>query len=163
MDLSHWGRVTYIFVGNLTIIGSDNGLSPGRHQGIIWTNAEILLIEQLRNKFQWNFDQNSYIFSLKNAFENVARKMVAILSRRQCVKSLWLSEAIWHDRTWSTWVLAWQHQAITRPNVGQSSVGFFCILFMAIDLFHDDFFPLAVSSPNTVNYLVSYNNQLQVV
>ena len=42
--LTHWGRVTHICVGNLTIIVSDNGLSPGRHQAIIWTNAEVLLI-----------------------------------------------------------------------------------------------------------------------
>ena len=42
--LTHWGRVTHIYVGNLTIIGSDNGLSPGRRQTIIWTNAWILLI-----------------------------------------------------------------------------------------------------------------------
>ena len=31
----HWGRVTHICVSNLTIIGSDNGLSPGRRQAII--------------------------------------------------------------------------------------------------------------------------------
>ena len=43
--LTHWGRVTHICVGNLTIIGPDNGLSPGRRQAIIWTNAGILLIE----------------------------------------------------------------------------------------------------------------------
>ena len=42
--LTHWGRVTHICVSNLTIIGSDNGLSPGRRQAIIWTNAGILLI-----------------------------------------------------------------------------------------------------------------------
>ena len=30
-------------VGNLTIICSDNSLSPGRHQAITWTNAGILL------------------------------------------------------------------------------------------------------------------------
>ena len=42
--LIHWGRVTHICVGNLTIIGPDNGLSPGRRQVIIWTNAGILLI-----------------------------------------------------------------------------------------------------------------------
>ena len=41
-ELTHWGRVT--LVANLTIIGSENGLSPGRHQAIIWTNAGILLI-----------------------------------------------------------------------------------------------------------------------
>ena len=42
--LIHWGRVTHICVSNLTIIGPDNGLSPGRRQAIIWTNAGILLI-----------------------------------------------------------------------------------------------------------------------
>ena len=42
--LTHWGRVTLICVSNLTIIGSDNGMSPGRYQAIIWTNAGILLI-----------------------------------------------------------------------------------------------------------------------
>ena len=42
--LTHWGRVTHICVSNLTIIGSDNGLSPGRRQAIIWTNVGILLI-----------------------------------------------------------------------------------------------------------------------
>ena len=42
--LTHRGRVTHICVANLTIIGSDNGLSPGRRQAIIWTNAGILFI-----------------------------------------------------------------------------------------------------------------------
>ena len=42
--LTHWGRVTHICVGNLTIIGSDNGLSPGRCQAITWTNVGISLI-----------------------------------------------------------------------------------------------------------------------
>ena len=42
--LTHWGRVTHISVGELTIIGSYSGLSPGRRQAIIWTNVEIKLI-----------------------------------------------------------------------------------------------------------------------
>ena len=42
--ITHWGRVTHICVGNVTIIGPDNGLLPGRRQAIIWTNAGILLI-----------------------------------------------------------------------------------------------------------------------
>ena len=46
-DLTHWGRVTHICVSELTIIGSDNGLSPGRRQAIIWNNAGLLLIEPL--------------------------------------------------------------------------------------------------------------------
>ena len=41
VGLTHWGRVTHICVIELTIIGSDNGLSPGQHQAIIWTNAEM--------------------------------------------------------------------------------------------------------------------------
>ena len=36
----HWRRVTQKFgVCNVTIIGSDNGLSPGRRKAIIWTSA----------------------------------------------------------------------------------------------------------------------------
>ena len=46
-SLTHWGRVTHICVSKLTIIGSDNGLSPGRRQAIIWTNAGIMLIGSL--------------------------------------------------------------------------------------------------------------------
>ena len=42
--LTHWGRATHICVSKLTIIGSDNGLSPGRHQANIWINDGVLLI-----------------------------------------------------------------------------------------------------------------------
>ena len=38
-------------VNKLTIIGSDNGLSPGRRQAIIWTNDGMLLIGPLRTNF----------------------------------------------------------------------------------------------------------------
>ena len=50
-SLTHWGRVTHICVFNLTIIGSDNGLSPDRRQAIIRTNAGILLIGPLGTNF----------------------------------------------------------------------------------------------------------------
>ena len=49
--LTHWGRVTHICVGNLTIIGSGNGLLPGQRQAIIWTNTGILLIGPLGTNF----------------------------------------------------------------------------------------------------------------
>ena len=49
--LTHWGRVTHICVSNLTITGPDNGLSPGRRQAVIWTNAGILLIGPLGTNF----------------------------------------------------------------------------------------------------------------
>ena len=51
MWLTYWGRVTHICVSELTIIGSDNGLSPGRRQAIIWNNAWLLLIESLGTNF----------------------------------------------------------------------------------------------------------------
>ena len=43
--------MTHICVDNLTIIDSDNGLSPGRCQAIIWTNAGIWWIRPLRTSF----------------------------------------------------------------------------------------------------------------
>ena len=43
--------MTHIYVSKITIIGSDNGLSPGRRQAIIWTNAGILLIGPLGTNF----------------------------------------------------------------------------------------------------------------
>ena len=49
--LTHWGRVTHKCVNKLPIIGSDNGLSPGRRQAVIWTNAGIVLIGTLGTNF----------------------------------------------------------------------------------------------------------------
>ena len=43
--------MTHICVRKLTIIGSNIGLSPGRRQAIIWTNAGILLIWPLETNF----------------------------------------------------------------------------------------------------------------
>ena len=43
--------MTHICVGKITIIDSDNGLSPCRRQSIIWTNAGILLIRPLGTNF----------------------------------------------------------------------------------------------------------------
>ena len=43
--------MTHIYVSKLNIIGSANGLSPGRRQAIIWTNAGILSIGPLGTNF----------------------------------------------------------------------------------------------------------------
>ena len=66
-----WGGVMRICISKLTIIGSDNGLSPGRRQAIIWTNAEILLIGNLGI----NFSEILIVW-----------KMVTISSQPQCVE-----------------------------------------------------------------------------
>ena len=50
-SLIHWGRATHICVSKLTIIASNNGLSPGRRQAIIWNNVRILSIGLLRTNF----------------------------------------------------------------------------------------------------------------
>ena len=62
--LTHWGRVTHLCVGKLTIIGSNNGLSPGRRQAIIRTNAGILSIGPLGTNFSEILIE-IYVFSFK--------------------------------------------------------------------------------------------------
>ena len=47
----HLFAKTHICVGKLTTIGSANGLSPGRRQAIIWSNAGILFIGPLGTNF----------------------------------------------------------------------------------------------------------------
>ena len=63
LGLTHWGRVTHICVSKLIIV-SDNGLSPGRRQAIIWTNAGIMLIGPLGTNFSEILIE-IYTFSLK--------------------------------------------------------------------------------------------------
>ena len=46
--------MTHICVGKLAIVGSDNGLSPGRRQAIIWTNTGILLTRHVGTNFNEN-------------------------------------------------------------------------------------------------------------
>ena len=68
----------HICIGKTTIIGSDNGLSPGRRQAIIWTNAAILLIGPLGTNFSEILIGSSNIFIQENALEKVICEMAAI-------------------------------------------------------------------------------------
>ena len=61
----------YICVGNLTTIGSDNGLSPGRPQAINWTNRGIFVDWMSRNKRRWSFNRKSNNFIQEIAFQKV--------------------------------------------------------------------------------------------
>ena len=83
-QLTHWGRVTHICVGYLTIIGSDNSLSPSHYLNQCWN----IVNWTPRNKLQWNVNRNSYIFIQENPFENIVWKLAAILSRPQCVNEI---------------------------------------------------------------------------
>ena len=76
----------HICFSKLSIIGSDNGLSAGRRQAIIWTNVEILLFGPLgTNHSEILIEIYIYISFHENAFENIVWKMVVILSRPQCI------------------------------------------------------------------------------
>ena len=78
--LTHWGRVMYIFVHNLAIIGSDNGLSPGQCQAIIGSNAAILLIRNLGTNF------NEIISEIHTfSFKKIQLKMSSVKWRPFCV------------------------------------------------------------------------------
>ena len=85
LSLTHWGWVTHICVGKLTMISSDNGLSPDRRQAIILTNAGILLIGPLGTNFSEILIE---IFIQENVFESVVCESAAILSRPQCVNNM---------------------------------------------------------------------------
>ena len=85
--LTHWGRLTHICVGKLTIIGSDNGLSPGRHQTIIWTNDWILLIGPLGTNFSEIFIKIQNFSFTKMHLKISSGKMAANLSRERWVNT----------------------------------------------------------------------------
>ena len=94
-------------ISKLTIIGLDNGLSPGRCQAItstnagilstistnagllliISTNAGIISIWNSGTNFDRNLKLNPNIFIQQNEFENVCCEMATILSWPQCVKT----------------------------------------------------------------------------
>ena len=64
---THWSLVTYICVSNSTIICLDNGLSPGRRQVTIWTNARMLLIWTLGTNFSEIISEiNTFLFKKKH-------------------------------------------------------------------------------------------------
>ena len=48
--------LVHFLVSKLAIIGSDNGLSPGRRQAIVWTNNGISLIRTLGTNFSELFE-----------------------------------------------------------------------------------------------------------
>ena len=78
--LTHWGRVTHICVGTNTNIGSDNGLSPGRRQVIIWTNAGIFLIGTLETNL------NEILIEIRAfSFTKIDLKMSSVKWRPFCL------------------------------------------------------------------------------
>ena len=81
VDLTLSGWVTHICVSKLTIIGWNNGLSPGWCQAITWTKAGIFIIGPLGTNVSEIFIE---IFIQENAFQNVVCEMASTSSRPQC-------------------------------------------------------------------------------
>ena len=101
--LTHWGRVTHICVSTQTIIGSDNGLSPGRRQAIIWTSAGILLIGPLGANF------NEIVIKIDTfSFKKMHLKMSSGIWRLSCrglnglIIALLYVMQLWHNIALST-------------------------------------------------------------
>ena len=80
LTLTHWGRVRHICISKLTIIGSDNGLSPDRRQAFIWTNAGLLLIEPLGTNFS-----EILIEILTFSFKKMHLKVSSVKKRPFCL------------------------------------------------------------------------------
>ena len=98
--LTHWGRVRHIYISNLTIIGSDNGLWPGRRQSIIWANVGILLIGHLGTNF------NEILIKINNFwFKKIHFEMLSGKWRPSCLGLYVLmqkdiSMTCHHDHEW---------------------------------------------------------------
>ena len=106
--------MTHICVSKLTIIGSENGLSPGRCQAIIWTNTGILLIGPLGTNFIEILIE-IYTFSFKKM--NLKMSHSSGKWRAFCLghnvlrketKFVWLTGASW--RLWRLYLSAWVGQ-----------------------------------------------------
>ena len=105
--------MTHICVGNLANIGSDNGLSPGRRQAIIRSNAGILLIGPLGTNFSeiWIGIQTFSLKKIRLKMSSAKRRPFCLglnvlnLNRRHGISlrwCYWLSMPL--DDQW------WRHQ-----------------------------------------------------
>ena len=82
----------------------------------------ILAIWTMRNKLQWNFNNNSHIFIQENAFENVICEMASIFSRPQCVKfvmMIWLFSPIIVPLICDSLALGCQPRGYQLPSLGK--------------------------------------------
>ena len=102
-QLTHWCWVTHICIGKLITIGSDNGLSPGRRQAIIWTNDEVLLIRPLGTRFNEILIRNQTF-----SFMKMHLKMSSVKWRPFCIGLNVLSSNLCYNVTFSSSNLLWK-------------------------------------------------------
>ena len=103
--LTHWGLVTHICLNKLTIIGSDNGVEPDRHQAIIWTNVGMLVIWPLGTNF------SEILIKMVSSFKKMHLKMSSAKCRPSC---LGLNELMHQDTKEAGASGNWYHDANTH-------------------------------------------------
>ena len=104
---------THICVGNLTIIGSDNCLMPGKCKAIIWTNVGLLWFGPLGTHFSdiWITIPR---FSLKQIHLKMSsRKYRSSLLGLNVINTG--NAAIFHRMTWGSWGQHGAHLGTTGP------------------------------------------------
>ena len=89
--LTHWGRVMHICIGNVTIIGSGNGLAPGRRQAIIWTNDGYITDAYMHHSA-----------SMSKAFA-LSQDSITHLNINLSVILKWVAKILLHDRVFCAW------------------------------------------------------------
>ena len=122
-ELTHWSQETRICVSKLTIIDSNNGLSVGRCQAIIWTNAGILFIEILGTNFSEILSKigtkmHLEILSAKYRPFCLSLNVLMILYCREIRhgKQCWQDACQIDEWAFVNKIAAWRTRAITTPN-----------------------------------------------
>ena len=100
----------YIFVCKITITDSDNGLSPGRCQVIISTNAGILLIQTSGTNFR-KILSGIHIFS----FQKMHLKMSSAKWWQFCLSLNVLKNIFWSNIQVIIFLALWSFLMFTRP------------------------------------------------
>ena len=87
VNSTHWGRLTHICVSKTHKHWFRQWLvvwpAPSHYLNQCWNIGNLTP----GNKLQQNLNENLYIFTQANGFENGVRKIMVLLSRPQCVKN----------------------------------------------------------------------------
>ena len=96
--VTHWRQVTHICVSKLNSIGSDNGLSPGRCQVIIWTNAGTLSICNLDTNLREILSEIPTFSSIKIQLKMSAKWRQFCLDLIQYLTAMCRLWKVWNDK-----------------------------------------------------------------
>ena len=107
--------MTHICISNLTIIASDNGLSPGWHQAIIWTNAGILSIGPLETNFsEISIEIQTSSFKTTHLKMSSGKRQPFCLSLNVLTALRWMPQNSSDDESTLVQVMAWCCQATSH-------------------------------------------------